>query len=747
MLRRLPLFSGVVMLVVGCQNPLNSPYRPVDSTQEYYYATFYEQPKTLDPARSYSSDEYRIICQIYEPPLQYNYLTRPFALEPLTADGLPQPRACTIYGDSDHEPQAEMSCICYDIRIQKGIFYQPHPCFAKDARGNFVYHRLSHDAVTAIHDISDFSHTGTRELNASDYIYQICRLADPRNNSPIAPIMAKYILGFDELSQSLGAALDRERSERRTRAGAAYNQQADEQEHPILLDYAGFSFPGAVRKDDYTFQLVLKMNYPQILYWLAMPFFCPIPWEAGHFYNQGPLIKKNISLQSYPVGTGAFRMAKYDPNLEIILNRNEKVHQEFYPDRGEAADRSAGYLDDAAKPLPFLDKIVFKLERESIPRWNKFLQGYYDSSGIISDSFDQAVTFSPEGVMDLTDQFKAKNIRLLSSIAPTTYYFAFNMADPLVGGYAPQKQKLRQAISIAIDMEEQIELFANGRGVPAHGPVPPGIFGYEDGTTGFNPYVYRWNEQKARPSRKSISDARVLLSEAGYPGGKDPASGRPLIIGFDNAWTGPESQAQLKWFQKQFQKLGLMLEIRTTDYNRFQEKIRGGNFQFFSWGWHADYPDPENFLFLLYGPNSKQRFGGENAANYDNPEFNRLFKQMETMENTPARYDLIDKLLEIVRRDAPWVWGFHPQELSLYHHWVYNAKPHAIAQNIFKYIRIDPLLRETRRTQWNKPLLWPVAVCFMFLCALIIPALYKRTRKNRLLREGVGKADETGGRS
>jgi ABC-type transport system substrate-binding protein len=729
--------SGALLILLGCQNPPNSPYRRAESTQPYYYATFYEQPKTLDPARSYSADEYRIICQIYEPPLQYNYLTRPYALEPLTADSIPHPRRCTTGADSSGVTPPDGSFVCYDIRIKPGIFYQPHPCFAQDALGQYIYRRLSSSDVAAIHDISDFAHTGTRELKASDYIYQLYRLADPRNNSPIAPIMAKYILGFDKLVQSLRAALEQERAERRAMAGSAYNQQADEQEHPIRLEYFRFPFPGAVLKDDYTFQLVLTMSYPQILYWLAMPFFCPIPWEAELFYNQGPLIKKNITLQSYPVGTGAFRMKNYDPNLEIVLIKNEHYHMERYPAAGEAGDQAAGYLEDAGKPLPFLDKIVFKLERESIPRWNKFLQGYYDSSGISSDSFDQAVTFSPEGVMDLTDQFKARNIRLLSSIAPTTYYFAFNMLDPLVGGYSPQRQKLRQAISIAIDMEEQIELFANGRGVPAHGPIPPGIFGYEDGARECNPYVYRRTEAGGRPSRKSIAEAQALLSEAGYPDGRDPSTGKPLVIGFDNAWTGPESQAQLKWLQKQFQKLGLVLEIRTTDYNRFQEKILGGNFQFFSWGWHADYPDPENFLFLLYGPNSKQRFGGENAANYDNPEFNRLFKEMETMENSPARRDLIRRLLALVRRDAPWVWGYHPQELTLYHQWVFNAKPHAIAQNTFKYIRLEPRQRDARQLQWNRPLLWPVAACGIILFALVVPALLKKIRRNRLLPAGT----------
>lgn len=732
MLRTLLLLSSPFILTAGCQNPLNSPYRQAESTERFYYASFYEQPKTLDPARSYSADEYRIICQIYEPPLQYNYLLRPYQLEPLTADGMPRPRTCEGTGSPTNLPQCEAGCICYDIRIKKGISYQPHPCFARDEGGRFLYHRLSPDAAAEIHALADFSRTGSRELKAADYIYQMYRLADPRNNSPIAPIMSKYILGFAELTQSLASALDRERSGRRNRSGKTYNQQADEQEHPIRLDYGNFSFPGAVLKDDYTFQLVLKVKYPQILYWLAMPFFCPIPWEAEQFYSQGPLIRKNISLQSYPVGTGPFRMDTFDPNLEIVLKKNETYHPDDYPARGEAGDGAAGYLNDASKPLPFLDKIVFKLERESIPRWNKFLQGYYDSSGIASDSFDQAVTFSPEGVMDLTEQFKTRNILLLSSIMPTTYYFAFNMADPVVGGYAPQKQKLRQAISIAIDMEEQIELFANGRGVPAHGPIPPGIFGYEESSSSFNPYVYRWNDGRSRQERKIIAEAQMLIAEAGYPNGLDPATGKPLIIGFDNAWTGPESQAQLKWFQKQFQKLGLVLESRTTDYNRFQEKILGGNFQFFSWGWHADYPDPENFLFLLYGPNGKLRYGGENAANYDNPEFNRLFKIMETMDNTPGRASLIGQLLEIARRDAPWVWGYHPQELSLYHQWVFNAKPHAIAQNIFKYIRIDPESRNGRRMEWNRPSFWPLAAFFAVLSALCIPAFVKKLRKNRM---------------
>jgi ABC-type transport system substrate-binding protein len=543
--------------------------------------------------------------------------------------------------------------------------------------------------------------------------------------------MAKYIFGLDTLAKSLEKTLKEVRLNRKREAGFTYNQETDEKTNPIWLDYKNFSLPGVVKKNDYTFQIILKKKYPQILYWLSMPFFSPIPWEAVKFYSQGPLIKKNITLQSYPVGTGPFMIDVFDPNSEIILVRNENFHKETYPEKGETGDREAGCLDDTGKPLPFFEKVVYKLEKESIPRWNKFIQGYYDSSGISSDSFDQAISFSPEGLIQLTDQFNKKEINLSVSTATTTMYFAFNMLDPVVGGYTSDKQKLRQAISIALDIEERIEIFANGRGIPAQGPIPPGIFGFKEGKNYTNYYIYNWDKVRNKPARKPIEIAKTLLSEAGYRNGINPQTGKPLIIGFDNALTGPEAQALLKWLQKQFRKIGIILETKTTDYNRFQEKVLNGNFQFLSWGWNADYPDPENFLFLLYGPNGKKKYGGENAANYDNPEFNHLFKKMESMENTPERLQIIRELLNIARRDSPWIWGFHPQDFLLYHKWVFNAKANTMANNTLKYLRIDPVIRESKRIAWNQPNYLPIILFVGILFITTLPAIIVVARNRK----------------
>ncbi len=109
------------------------------------------------------------------------------------------------------------------------------------------------------------------------------------------------------------------------------------------------------------------------------------------------------------------------------------------------------------------------------------------------------------------------------------------------------------------------------------------------------------------------------------------------MLYFDTTATGPDDKSRLDWMHKQFAQLDMQLVIRGTDYNRFQDKMRKGKAQIFQWGWNADYPDPENFLFLLYGPNSKAEHGGENAANYQNPEFDRLFERMKDMDNGPER--------------------------------------------------------------------------------------------------------------
>jgi oligopeptide transport system substrate-binding protein len=710
------LFLLGVLSLAACDATWNNPYPAADNLKNIYYSSFDIRPKHLDPAQSYASNEVVFTGQIYEPPLQYHYLKRPYQLIPLAAEQVPVPYFEDAAGRRlpADTPPAQIAYSVYEIHIRPGIRYQPHPAFAKDAQGRPRYLNLRRADLEHIETLSDFADTGSRELVAADYIYEIKRLAHPRLHSPIFGLMAEYIVGLRDYAKTLRSALE---------------QQLQADPENTYLDLRQYPLAGVEEVDRYTYRIKIRGEYPQFRFWLAMNFFAPVPPEADRFYQQPGMKEKNITLDWYPVGTGPYLLSVNNPNRQMVLERNPNFHGERYPSEGEPGDAKLGLLRDAGKPMPFIDRVVFSLEKETIPSWNKFLQGYYDASGISSDSFDQAIQVSSQGDVGLTESMRQKGIRLLTGVATSNFYMGFNMKDPVVGGYTPQARKLRQAISIAIDYEEFISIFLNGRGIPAQGPLPPGIFGYVGGREGINPYVYDWVD--GEPRRKPIAEAKRLLTEAGYPDGRDANSGKPLIIHLDTTGGGPDDKAQMDWLRKQFAKIDLQLEIRATDYNRFQEKMLKGTEQLFQWGWNADYPDPENFLFLLYGPNAKVGKNGENAANYENPEFDRLFQRMTNMANGPRRLALIQHMTTLVQRDAPWAWGFNPKQFSLFHNWVYNVKPNFMANNTLKYKRIDPVLRNKLRTQWNRPVLWPLVLLGLVFVAALLPAVVTYRRKLR----------------
>jgi len=694
------------LLLAGCGEVWNDPYPAADRGGSILYSAFVERPKHLDPVQSYTEDEARFTQQVYEPPLQYHYLKRPYELVPLTAAAMPQPRFLDRAGNAVAADSDQAAFSVYEVRIRPGIRYQPHPGFVA---GN---HSLAREAVERLRTPYELP-GATRELLADDYIYQIKRLAHPRLHSPIFGLMAEYIVGLQEYAERL--------------------KKLDRKDH--WLDLREHALEGVERVDAHTLRVTLKGRYPQFVYWLAMPFFAPVPWEAEKFFHQPGMVEKNFTLDWWPVGTGPYMLTENNPNARMVLQKNPNFRGEPYPAEGEPGDAAQGLLADAGKTMPFIERIVFSREKEGIPYWNKFLQGYYDTSGIASDNFDQAVRVSVEGDAALTSEMEERGIRLRTSVATTIIYLGFNWLDPVVGGGAAgdageRARKLRHAVSIAVDLEEYLSIFANGRGLVAHDALAPGIFGWREGKDGVNPVTHVWRDGRAQ--RRPLEEAKKLLAEAGYPDGREAGSGQPLVLYLDTVARGPGDKSRLDWWRRQFGKLSIQLEIRETDWNRFQEKIRKGSQQLFILGWNADYPDPENFLFLLHGAQSRAKSQGENAANYLNPEFDRLFERMKSMPNSAERQTIIDRMTEIARRDAPWLWGFHPKDYSLYHGWLGNLKPNNMARNNLKYLRLDLPLRATQRLAWNRPILWPVGLGLVLLVASAVPAFLGYRRRERM---------------
>jgi len=125
----------------------------------------------------------------------------------------------------------------------------------------------------------------------------------------------------------------------------------------------------------------------------------------------------------------------------------------------------------------------------------------------------------------------------------------------------------------------------------------------------------------------------------------------------------------------------------------------------------------------MYKMLSNQYFFHQNKA------FDRLYKQMSNMENSPERLTLTQKMLEILRYDAPWVFGVHPKSVSLYHGWYHNLKPNLMANNKLKYLRIDPQQRKALRQQWNQPVLWPIILIIALVIVLTFPAVRSFQRR------------------
>jgi ABC-type transport system substrate-binding protein len=692
-----------LLLLGGCDNSPNP--KGSESTNTLFIAFQERSPRHLDPTASYNVNEVPYVYSIYEPPYAYHYLKRPYELVPKAAAELATPH----YLDKDGKPLPQdapgelVAESDYDVRIKPGIKYAPHPAFATDAKGQYLYHSLTEAQTRDKHSPLDFEHSGTRELVADDFVYAFKRHATPRIEAPIFATFSEYVIGLKEYGKLIR---EEDAKLRKGLDPAALDKP--------FLDFRKYPLAGVVALDRYTFRVRIKGKYPQWKYWMTMTFTAPVPWEADKFYAQPGMAKNSLTLDVWPVGTGPFMAVEYVPDRRHVLVRNPNFHGATYPCEGMPGDKEAGLLDDCGKQLPFLDKLVFNTEKDKTPLRSKFTQGYLDVPEI------ERPDWGPDFLADANDsdevrkRFEERGMRFPKSIEPNNWYLGFNWLDPVVGkGDTPEQElknrKLRYALSIAIDWEEGYgRVFAQKAGEAAHGPLPAGLFGSRHGTVeGMNPITHKLVDGKV--VRRSIDEAKKLLAEAGYPDGRDQKTGKPLVLNYDyQRVPTPEYKAELDWMVKQFAKLNVQLEIRATDYNQFQEKMLKGKQQIFWWGWNADYPDTENFLFLLYGPNAKARTEGENTANYENPEYDKRFRQLALLEDGPAKQKLVDEMVDILRKDAPWAWGYFPYAAGAYQQWVGDAKYGLFTNDRALYYKVDAGLRARKQAEWNPPHWWPM---------------------------------------
>jgi oligopeptide transport system substrate-binding protein len=326
---------------------------------------------------------------------------------------------------------------------------------------------------------------------------------------------------------------------------------------------------------------------------------------------------------------------------------------------GSEADRLAGRLQSAAKPLPFLHEIHWDIIREEQPRWLKFMKGQLDITSIPRDSFSDVI--AADG--GLRKPYLEKGVRLHKELSLTTWWLEFNMKDPLVG----KNVNLRKALAFAFDRVRALEILYNNRGVLASGPISPT---YEGG-----------QEAEKFPYSFDLEKAKEHLKLAGFAEGK----GLPELV-FDLRGSNSTQRQLGELLANNFLKIGVKLKLSGNSFQEALDKAKNSKFQIMLGGWHADYPDPENYLQLFVGSNQAP---GPNTANFVSAEYDRLFKEMRVMSASKKRSEKIATMVAILNQELPVVFFFHAMDYFVVQGWVKNYRPHQLLYGTGRYFDLD----------------------------------------------------------
>jgi oligopeptide transport system substrate-binding protein len=481
-----------------------------------------------------------------------------------------------------------------------------------------------------------------RELTAADQAYALKRLLDPAVKSPWLWMIEGKIIGADEI-----------------RAQALKSGKFD-YDAPIA---------GLEVVDRYTLRIRLKRPDLRFPYVFAVPNTAAVAREVVEKYGR--------DFGAHPVGTGPYMIGEYRRSAKIVLLANPGFRDTTYAPAGPVPPEAVPIATALkGKKLPLVGRIEISVIVEGQAVWLAFANREIDLLERLPPEFvDQALA---DGV--LRPELAAKGIRHEAQLRPNTRWTYFNMEDPVVGGYTPEKIALRRAIGMGYDVNEFIRVILKGRAVPATSPIPPDIAGYDP--------LLKTTAQLYDPAA-----ARALLDRFGYKdrdgdGYREMPDGKPLVL---ERWSAPTSltrQEDEQW-KKNMDALGLRIVFRKDALQELRKNARLGKMRMRTDGWNADYPDAENFMQLLYGPN----VGQENHARFSLPEFDKLYDAAYRLPDSPERTRLFDKMTELVIAYAPWRLMEHRMEDHLLQPWILNYKPHPVRTALWRYLDIDPAQR------------------------------------------------------
>ncbi len=510
-------------------------------------------------------------------------------------------------------PEISADGMTYTLRVKPGIFFDDDPAF----------------------------NGSKRELTAQDFVYTMKRLFDPRLAAPMLSEVEGYVVGSDEVL---------------ARARKANH-----------LDYDA-PIEGLKALDRYTWQVKLNQPFYNFIYNFAdCRVSCAVAREVVERYGN--------DVGAHPVGTNAYRVAFWKRSSKLVFEPNPNFREEYF-DGEPAADDAEGQAILArmkGKRMPSIGRVEVYVIEETQPRWLSFLNAEMDFIAIVPNEF--ANVGMPNN--KLAPNLARRGIMMSQVPALDLTYAYFNMDDPVVGGYTPDKVALRRAISLAYNVRDDIAIIRKNQAIPAQAPYSPGVAGYDPAF-------------RTSASEYDIAKAKALLDMFGYvdrdgDGYREMPDGTPLVLRFNSTPIALDMQVDELW-KRSMDGIGVKITFRKAKWPDLLKESIAGKLMMWQLGGAASAPDAETWLSSLYGPH----IGTFNQARFRLAEYDRLFEKARIMPNTPERTKVYQAMAKLVVAYAPWKLNAHRILTDMWYPWVVGYRRPLVQNNAFwKYIDVD----------------------------------------------------------
>jgi len=552
----------------------------------------------FDPAQVTDLYSRNITAAIFDSPLRYAYMARPYQLQPATLEALP-------------EVSADFKTLTFKLR--PGIYFSDDPAFGGKRR----------------------------ELTAADYLYSIKRHYDPKLKSGnLYQLEGAKILGLSELRRE------------------ALKNKSD-------FDYAR-EVAGLKLLDRYTFQVITAEGNPRFMHLFADPMLGAVAREVVEHYGD--------KIMAHPVGTNAFRLADWRRSSLIVLEKNPNYRDDFYSEEPPAhrPEIAAEVRALKGRRLPMVDRVEIAIIEESQPRWLSFVRGEFD---MIDDvPVDVAPIAMPNN--KLAPNLAKQHIKMVRYARADVAMSYFNMEDPTVGGYTPEKVALRRAISLGVDLDKQIRLVRRGQAIASQGPIPPGAWGYEP-------------TMRSQMSEFDPAKARALLDLYGFvdkdgDGWRDMPDGSPLVLEYATQPDGQNRQLSEQW-QKNMAVLKIRIKFKIAKWPENLKAANAGKLMMWGVAWSANKPDGEDFLALGYGGNA----GQANKARFRLAAFDAQYDKQKSLPDGPARQAAMDEAQRLMVAYMPIKLEVHRIFADMTQPWVLGYDRNLYQRDFWKFVDID----------------------------------------------------------